>query len=299
MDTNTLSQRVLWTTLWVNLGLGAFKLAAGLLGRSGAMVSDAVHTLSDVATTVMVMAGLRISRRQRDARHPYGYHRYESLTGLLLAVTLAATAVGIGIQGVRRLLPGGAPPVPGLLPLLAAGLSILCQEGMYRYARWGAREVGSTAMLADAWHHRSDALSSVGSLVGIACARLGLPAMDPVASLVIAVMILKVAWDIGRTAAGQLVDMAADPATVQRIRLLILMVPGVLHIDQLLTRRQGSRLDVDVEIAVNHTLSFEDAHAVAERVRRELLQRVPGLLDATVHANPHHGNGMEVPLPRS
>ncbi len=270
------------------------KFLAGWLGRSSAMVSDAVHTLSDVGTTVMVLVGIRFSSKESDAEHPYGHQRLEALTGLGLAALLALTALGIGAQGIRAIRTPGIPVTPGLAPLLAALASIVVQEALFHYARHGARQLKSTAMMADAWHHRSDALSSVGSLIGIAGARMGLPLMDPLASLGICVAILWAAYYIVVSAARQLLDTAAPAEILRRIETLIVQTPGVMHIDSLRTRQHGSRLYIDAEIAVNHTSTFEEAHRIAEAVHRALEEQVEDVLHCTVHANPHHGDGTPI-----
>ncbi len=291
------AQRVLWVTLLINAVLMAVKFLAGWLGHSGAMITDAVHTLSDVGTTVMVMVGLRISAKESDAEHPYGHQKLETLTGLALAALLALTALGIGSSGLQALFSKKALealPEPGLFPLLAAALSIAVQECLFHYARHNAKALGSTAMMADAWHHRSDALSSVGSLIGIGGAKLGLRIMDPLASLGICAAILWAAYHIGRSAVRQLVDVSADGETLRRIEQLIRETEGVLHIDTLRTRQHANRLYIDVEIAVNHTFTFEQAHRVAEAVHHKLEDSLPDVLHCTVHANPHHGDGTPV-----
>ncbi len=293
-DRKHIASRVLWVTLAANTALMAVKFLAGWLGNSGAMVSDAVHTLSDVGTTVLVMVGMRLAAKESDAEHPYGHEKLETLTGLALAAVLALTALGIGYGGLRQLLSPEDLPVPGLFPLLAALLSIAVQEALFHYARRGAKALRSTAMMADAWHHRSDALSSIGSLIGIACARMGLRAMDPIASLGICVAILFAAFGIGRSAARQLLDVSADADTLTRIQALIAGTEGVLHTDSLRTRQHANRLYIDVEIAVNRTVSFEDAHRVAEAVHATLEREIPDVLHCTVHANPHHDDGTPV-----
>lgn len=289
------ANRILYVTLITNILLMAVKFLAGWFGQSGAMLSDAVHTLSDVGTTVLVLAGMRISAKASDAEHPYGHEKLETVTGLALAVILVVTAFGIGSNGLRSLLqPPAEQAVPGLFPLLAALLSIGTQEALYHYARRGAQALHSTAMMADAWHHRSDALSSIGSLIGIAGARLGAPIMDPLASLGICVAILVAAYRIGRGAVRQLVDVSADAQTLACIETLIIGTDGVLHIDNMKTRQHGNRLYIDVEIAVNHTYTFEHAHRVAEAVHHTLEESIPDILHCMVHANPHHGDGTPI-----
>nr|WP_122012919.1 cation diffusion facilitator family transporter [Maliibacterium massiliense] len=290
-DGAAIARRVLYTTLTVNALLLCLKLAAGILAGSGAMVSDAVHTLSDVVTTVMVLIGLRLSRRPCDALHPFGHMRFESLTGLLLGLVLLASALGIGWGGVRSLLGPPRAQAPGILALIAAAVSILVQEGLFHYARWGAKAAHSTAMMADAWHHRSDALSSVGSLIGIGLARLGFARMDAVASLGICLAIAAVACKICRSALHQLVDEAAPPDTQRAVENIIRSTSGVIRIDSLRTRVCGNRLYVETEIALHCAMSFSQAHDICEQVHKSIERMLPEVLHCVVHANPCYSDG--------
>ena len=207
MDQQAIIKKLSRVGILGNVLLSAFKLFAGIFGKSGAMVSDAVHSLSDVFATLIATVGVRLSQRQEDTEHPYGHERLESMASLILGVILAGTGLGIGYSGIRKIFfERAALETPTLLPLIAAAVSILVKEGMYRYTMYYARKMNSAAFKADAWHHRSDALSSVGSFIGIGMARLGFPIMDPIASLIICVLILKVACDIIRDAVAQMLD---------------------------------------------------------------------------------------------
>ena len=206
--------RVSRVSILINLLLSAGKLLAGLLARSGAMVSDAVHSASDVFSTLIVLIGLRLAGRDSDREHPFGHERMESAAALILAVVLLVTGLFIGYGSLRKILAGGdALVVPGVPALIAAIVSILVKEGMFRYTRRYARALNSSALMADAWHHRSDALSSVGALIGVAGARMGLPILDPLAGLVICVFILKAAFDIFRDALDKMVDRSCGEET--------------------------------------------------------------------------------------
>ena len=180
-----------------NVLLTAFKLIAGILGHSAAMVSDAVHSLSDVFATFVAYIGVRMSKREEDAEHPYGHERLECVASLILGLVLAGTGIGIGYAGFRKLFfEKDIIEIPSMLPLVAAIVSIVVKEAMFRYTMYYAKKLDSAAFKADAWHHRSDAISSIGSFVGIGMAILGFPIMDPIASLVICALILKVAWSV-------------------------------------------------------------------------------------------------------
>ena len=186
-DFEKTAMRVSTVSIIANFVLTVFKLAAGVIAHSGAMISDAIHSASDVFSTIVVIIGIRISRRDSDKDHPYGHERLECVAAIVLATILAATGLGIGASAVRKIAGGDmdALAVPGMLALVAAFVSILVKEAMYQYTRICARKIDSSALMADAWHHRSDALSSIGALIGIAGARLAFPIMEPVASLVI------------------------------------------------------------------------------------------------------------------
>ncbi|MCR5663594.1 MAG: cation diffusion facilitator family transporter [Oscillospiraceae bacterium] len=270
-----------------NALLSVFKLLAGLLAHSGAMVSDAVHSASDVLSSFIVIIGVKLSQREADRDHPYGHERFECVAAIVLAVVLAGTGLLIGLSAVESIGAGASlQAAPGLLALIAAIVSIVSKEGMYWYTRHYAKRLNSPALMANAWHHRSDALSSVGALIGIAGARLGVPVMEPVASLVICVFILKAAYDIFRDATGKMVDRACDAETERRLSECVLSDGDVLGIDRLQTREFGSRIYVDLEIRADGRLSLYEAHGIAERVHDEIERQFPSVKHIMVHVNP-------------
>lgn len=274
-------------TLIQNVALSVFKLAAGLLSHSGAMVSDAVHSASDVMTTFVVMAGVKLANKASDKDHPYGHERLECVAAILLSVLLGLTGLGIGWAGVEKIRAGGsALAAPGGLALVAAVVSIVVKEAMYWYTRAAARETGSGALMADAWHHRSDALSSVGSFIGILGARIGLPILDPVASVVICVFIVKAAVDIFRDAVSKMTDRSCDDATVQALRDIVLADEQVLRIDRLSTRIFGDKFYVELEIATDADLSLAQAHEIAEHVHDAVERAFAQVKHCMVHVNP-------------
>jgi cation diffusion facilitator family transporter len=287
MDEKKIVDRLSRVGIFGNILLAAFKLFAGIFGKSGAMVSDAVHSLSDVFATLIAWIGVRLSRRAEDAEHPYGHERLECVASLLLGLILAGTGIGIGWSGIRKLSgEGGSIEIPTLLPLIAAVISIVVKEGMYQYTMHYAKALDSAAFKADAWHHRSDAISSVGSFIGIGLAKLGLPFMDPVASIIICLLILKVAFDISRDAVYKMLDTSCDNAFEQRLRTFIGSQDGVGRIDLLRTRQFGNRIYVDLEIAVKPDISLRDAHGIAERVHSAVEQEFPNVKHVMIHVNP-------------
>jgi cation diffusion facilitator family transporter len=287
MDEKKIVDRLSRVGIIGNILLAAFKLFAGIFGKSGAMVSDAVHSLSDVFATLIAWIGVRLSRQAEDAEHPYGHERLECVASLLLGLILAGTGIGIGWSGIRKLFgEGGSIEIPTLLPLIAAVVSIVVKEGMYQYTMHYAKALDSAAFKADAWHHRSDAISSVGSFIGIGMAKLGLPFMDPVASIIICLLILKVAFDISRDAVYKMLDTSCDNAFEQRLRTFIGTQDGVGRIDLLRTRQFGNRIYVDLEIAVKPDISLRDAHGIAERVHSAVEQEFPNVKHVMIHVNP-------------
>ena len=286
MDEKKIFDRLSRVGVFGNVLLAAFKLFAGILGKSGAMVSDAVHSLSDVFATVIAWIGVRLSRRKEDTEHPYGHERLECVASLALGLILAGTGIGIGWSGIRKLWDRGSIEIPTMLPLIAAVISIAVKEGMYQYTMHYARMLDSAAFKADAWHHRSDAISSIGSFIGIGMAKLGVPVMDPVASLIICALILKVAFEISRDAVSKMLDTACDNQFEQSLRTFVGAQDGVERIDLLHTRQFGNKIYVDLEIAVESDISLIDAHRIAERVHSAVEREFPNVKHVMIHVNP-------------
>ncbi|MBO4926392.1 MAG: cation transporter [Clostridia bacterium] len=285
-NSSRIAFRVSRISIYLNAALSAVKLLAGLLARSGAMVSDAVHSISDVFSTFIVMIGVHLSGKESDREHPYGHERMECVAAIVLAGVLLATGLMIGYQGVEKILRPEELQAPGILALIAAVLSIGVKEGMYRYTRKAAKQIDSDALMADAWHHRSDALSSVGALIGIGGARLGLPILDPIASLVICLFIAKAAYEIFRDAVNKMVDESADEETEAALRACALAHPGVKGIDRLLTRKFGSKMYVEMEISVDGEMTLTAAHDIAEGVHNDIERQFSKVKHIMIHVNP-------------
>lgn len=283
-----IAMRVSTVSIIVNLALSLFKLIAGIAAHSGAMVSDAVHSASDVFSTFIVMIGVTISGKESDKEHPYGHERLECVASLLLAMVLALTGLGIGKTGVEKIMGGEAAglAVPGLLALIAAVSSVAVKEWMYWYTRAAAKKINSGALMADAWHHRSDALSSIGAFIGILGSRMGYPILDPIASLVICLFILKAAYDIFQDALAKMVDKACPEEVVNQMREIILAQEGVEGIDDIKTRLFGAKMYVDVEISVDGDKTLRAAHEIANRVHDAIEDAFPEVKHCMVHENP-------------
>ena len=289
-NSEKIAMRVSRNSIYGNLLISIAKFLAGVIGHSSAMISDAIHSASDVFSTIVVMIGVKIGGKESDKNHQYGHERLESVASLILALTLAVTGCGIGYGGLKTIIAGseGASiQVPTALPLAAAILSIVAKEGMYWYTMRAAVQINSGALKADAWHHRSDALSSVGSLVGIGGAMLGYPILDPIASVIICVFILKAAFDIFRDAIGKMTDEACDDRMVEAVKALVLRQQGVLALDDIKTRMFGNKAYVDIEIAVDGNLLLKEAHNIAEKVHDEVEKNFPEVKHCMVHVNPY------------
>ena len=280
--------RVSLFTITGNVVLSIFKLIAGIFGRSGAMVSDAIHSMSDVVTTVIAFLGVRMSQKEADKSHPYGHERLECVASLILGITLFAVGCGIGYAGIQNIIGGHYEElaVPGFLALAAAIISIVVKEAMFWYTRHYASLLNSAAFMADAWHHRSDALSSVGSLIGIGGAMLGFPVLDSIASVIICLFILKVAYDTFKDALSKMLDTSCSDEYEKSLSDFILSQKDVIKLDLLHTRMFGNKVYVDAEISVDGDKSLRDAHAVAERVHDGVEKHFPNVKHIMIHVNP-------------
>ena len=284
-----IAMRVSWVSIVGNVLLSAFKLFAGVAAHSGAMLSDAVHSLSDVFSTFVVMIGVKLAAKASDHEHPYGHERMECVAAILLAFVLCLTGIGIGWGGAQKILSGWRGEhlaAPGGLALVAAAISIVTKEAMYQYTKRNAARIQSTALMADAWHHRSDALSSVGSFAGILGARLGFPILDPIASVAICLFIVKASVSIFLDAIGRMTDKSCSDHVEEALRAVIRSQPGVLGVDQLKTRLFGDRFYVDVEIEAASDMPLARAHAVAQRTHDAIEAAFPQVKHCMVHVNP-------------
>ncbi len=282
-----IAMRVSLLAIVLNLSLSAMKFIVGALAHSSAMLSDAVHSASDVLSTVVVIVGIRAAGKQSDREHPYGHERYECVASILLAVFLALVGVGIGISGIQTISSGmDTLAVPGMAALIAAGISIAVKEWMFHFTRRRAKQINSGALMADAWHHRSDSLSSIGAFVGILGARLGVKVLEPIACIAIAALIVWAAWQILKDAIDKMVDRAGPEELTKRIDHVIRQQQGVERVDDIKTRLFAARLYVDVEIAADGRLPLAEAHGIAEAVEDAVECTFPEVKHCMVHVNP-------------
>ena len=282
------ANKVSFVTIIGNILLSVMKLIAGFIAHSNAMISDAIHSASDVFSTFVVIIGIKLASKKADKEHPYGHERLECVAAIVLSMVLFITGFGIGAAALKNITSGDYNNivVPGILALVAAIVSIVSKEAMYWYTRYNAKRIDSSALMADAWHHRSDAFSSIGALIGIAGARLGFPIMDSIASLIIFVFIIKAAYDIFKDAIDKMVDHACDDATVCQIRECVMKHEDVLGIDMLQTRIFGNKIYVDLEIETDGSYTLSKAHTIAETVHDDIEKSFPKVKHIMVHVNP-------------
>ena len=282
------ANKVSFVTIIGNILLSVMKLIVGFIAHSNAMISDAIHSASDVFSTFVVIIGIKLASKKADKEHPYGHERLECVAAIVLSMVLFITGLGIGATALKNITSGDYNniAVPGILALIAAIISIISKEAMYWYTRYNAKKIDSSALMADAWHHRSDAFSSIGALIGIAGARLGFPIMDSIASLIIFVFIIKAAYDIFKDAIDKMVDQACDDDTVNQIRECVMKHEDVLGIDMLQTRIFGNKIYVDLEIATDGSYTLSKAHTIAESVHDDIEKSFPKVKHIMVHVNP-------------
>jgi len=283
-----IAMRTARNSIGVNIALAAFKLFAGIFAQSAAMVADAMHSITDLVSTVVVIVGIKMAGKQPDKEHPYGHERFECVATLILAVLITIVGVGIGWAGVQTIISGdfNELSIPGLLALVAAVVSICVKEGLFWYVRAAAKKIDSSGLMADAWHSRADGLSSIGSFIGILGARLGFPILDPVAAIIICLFILKTALSIAKDALGKMTDRACSDETEEEMRAAVLAHDGVIGIDRLNTRMFGNRIYVDVDICVDGTVSLKEAHDTAQAVHDAIERQFDKVKHCMVHVNP-------------
>lgn len=284
--------RATFAGLAINLALSLLKLVAGIIGRSGAMTADAVHSFSDLATDVVVIAFARISAKPQDEDHDYGHGKYETLATILIGLALAIAGIGIlvsGVQNIRLVIGGGELPRPGSVALVAAVVSIAVKEILYRYTVREGRAVDSPSVLANAWHHRSDALSSAGTLVGIACAYFLGPKWriaDPIAALIVAVFIGKVAFDLIRNGLNELLERSLPADVETEILHIVTADPAVREPHNLRTRRIGASIAIEVHVRVAGTMTVAQSHLLTVDIEHRLRARFGEGTIIAIHVEP-------------
>lgn len=283
-----IANRVSVITIIGNVILALFKFMAGIIAHSNAMISDAIHSSSDVFSTFVVMVGIKFASKEPDKEHPYGHERLECVTAIILAMILFMTGLWIGVDAITCICMSNYhnTEIPGILALVAAIISIVSKEAMYWYTRYYAKKIDSDALMADAWHHRSDAFSSIGALIGIIGTQLGFPIMDAIASLVISLFITKASVDIFRDAMDKMIDHSCDDETEAQIRTCVMENQDVIDIKLLKTRIFGNKIYVDVEILADASSTLQKAHHIAREVHNKIEETFPKVKHIMVYVSP-------------
>jgi cation diffusion facilitator family transporter len=271
---------------FVDLVLGVVKIIIGISAGSQALVADGVHSLSDLATDFLVLFAAKHSHRAADAEHPYGHGRIETVATVILGAALIVVAIGISYDAVRRMLEPELLMHPGVLALAVAFISVLSKEAIYQYTASAARRLRSKMLHANAWHSRTDAISSIVVVIGIGGAMAGYPYLDAIAAVAVALMIAKIGWDLLWKSLQELIDTSLEDEQVDAIRNFITSVHGVQALHMLRTRRSGNDALVDVHILVDPALSVSEGHQIGEQVRTSLIEQMEDISDVTVHIDP-------------
>lgn len=297
IEEKTIIVKVSVRTVVLNALLAVMKIITGIIGRSSAIISDAVNSISDVATTLAVMITGRYSRKEHDADHPYGHEKYESIVSVLLGVALLFTAYEIGKSGVLIIydyfVNGVEPVQPTYVALIAAIMTIVIKEIMYQYTCKNAKKANSPSLAAMAWDHRSDEFASFGAVIGIGGAMLGVHVLEPIASVVICGFIVRLGIKTVKVGFSQLVDQAANQETIDLIHSIVAKQKGVKHLDDLKTRMFGMRLYVDIEISVDPKLTILEAHHISHLLHDEIEQTIPDIKHCMIHVNPYKTNEID------
>ena len=270
----------------VDFLLGVAKILVGLLAHSQALIADGLHSLSDLATDFVVLYAAKHAHREADEDHPYGHGRIETLATVGLGITLIAVAFGIGYDATRRMNEPELLLAPGMLALAVAFVSVIAKEIIYQYTRKAALKLRSNMLMANAWHSRSDAISSIVVVFGVGGAMMGYSYLDAVAAIAVAVMIAKIGFDLVRASTKELIDTALEPEVVDAIRKEISKVDGVRALHMLRSRRSGGDALVDLHVQVDPCISVSEGHQIGDTVRRRLMDRVDEVTDVTVHIDP-------------
>lgn len=274
-------QSIIW-----NIVLTIIKVFAGVLGKSNAMVADGIHSASDIVSSIGVLIGTYISSTPHDKEHNYGHEKAETLVSFILSLLLIFVSITIGVEGIKSLFNLESVQVPTLLPLIVSVISILIKEYQYRITIKVARKINSPALKADAWHHRSDALSSVAAFVGIGGSMLGFKALDPIASIVVALFVSKVGIEILINSVNELMDVSIQDDHEEQIKQIAKETKGVMNLGELKTRKHGAMAYVDLTICVNGILTVKQGHDIAHKLEKRMIEEIEYIKGITIHVEP-------------
>lgn len=280
------ANKVTITVILWNVLLTVIKIFSGIIGNSTAMIADGIHSASDIITSVGVLIGNKISSKPRDKEHNYGHEKAETLVSFLLSIILIVVSVTIGLEGAKKLFDLDSLEIPTLLPLIISIVSILIKEYQFRITIKVAKKINSPSLKADAWHHRSDAFSSIAAFIGIGGAMIGFKVLEPIATIIVALIVLKVAVDIFKNSMNELMDVSIDEEKENYILELVKLIEGVKHTKTIRTRKHGAFAYVDLVICVDGNLTVIQGHDIATTIEKKLIQEVDIIKGITVHVEP-------------
>jgi len=284
-------------TIIANGFLAVIKLVGGILGNSSVLITDAINSISDIATNLVVFVSAKFSKKERDASHPYGHDKFDSMISIFLGVALIITVFEIGKNAFRTLYDlifnDLVIPEPAYYTIIIIGVTLITKELLYRKTRKDAKKANSQALMAQAWDHRSDTFTSIGALIGIIGALFGMGYLDPIASLFICFFILKLGYRIVKTGVSQVVDESASDEQVNKIKKIVKSNSAVISIDEIKTRLFGVKYYVDLEISLDKNLSLLEAHKIAEKIHDEIEDTLNDVIHCMIHVNPSKDNKLK------
>lgn len=282
-------KKVTIVSILTNMCLIFFKLLAGILGQSSAMIADAVHSISDLVTDIVVIFGLKYSTQPSDEQHPYGHEKIETLVSLILGIFLVGVGIKIGYDGIKAIFYH--PPVsPTMIAVVAAFVSLASKEILYRYTVWVGKKIKSRAVIANAWHHRSDALSSLVAAIGIIGSMSGFRILDPLAAAFIAIFIIIIGIEISMGASSELIESSVDEELVGKIRKIAIGTPRVAGAHKIRARQIGSSIFAEIHIEVTADMNVADSHFIAEEVEKKIKENIKTVKEVLVHVEPFEKN---------
>ena len=282
------SNKVTLITILLNIGLTILKILAGILGNSTAIIADGLHSASDIITSIGILIGNKISRKPRDDEHQYGHEKAEGLVSFILAAVLIIVALKIGYDGVKELFNINDILIPNALPLIVALISIGVKEYQYQITIRVAKRINSSSLKADAWHHRSDALSSIAAFVGIGGAMLGFKILDPIASIIVAIVVVKVGANILKSACNELMDSSISKQDICEIESLVDKDDEIYGIKDFKSRKYGSIAYIDMSIFIDKSKTLEEAHDIADNLEHSIISNLNYIKEINIHTEPYN-----------
>ncbi|MDO4534515.1 MAG: cation diffusion facilitator family transporter [Clostridium perfringens] len=282
------STKVTILSIILNIILTILKVISGIFGKSSAIIADGIHSASDILTSIGVLIGNHFSKKPKDLEHPYGHERIETIVSFILSSVLIFVSIKIGVDGVTSLLNPESIVIPTLLPLVISFISILIKEFQFRITIRIANKTNSPSLKADAWHHRSDALSSIAAFIGIGGAMFGIKILDPIASIIVALIVVKVGFDIFNSSFNDLIDRSIDGNDIKEIKILTLNHPDIFSIKSFKSRRHGAFAYIDITITLDKNLTLLTAHKIADDLEKEIISKFKYIKEINIHTEPYN-----------